>query len=278
MTDASPELGQPISIIIGDACRGFFVRQRGDMGKIIDLTGKRFGRWVALALHPERSRLGLARWVCRCDCGSERIVLGNNLRSGATTSCGSATCCRRAHRLIDLTGRRFDRWHVIALIPERQRSCGRPFVLWLCRCDCGSERIVRGSNLQSGCSKSCGCLNTKHGQSRPRGRAYQCWQNMKARYLNPQHRQYPDYGGRGITVCERWLIFENFYADMGDPPDGLSIDRINNDGNYEPRNCRWATVAEQLANRRPQQKRRRKRSSLAQLQRYLAAVSREAAL
>jgi hypothetical protein len=114
--------------------------------------------------------------------------------------------------------------------------------------------------------------NTKHGLSR--SRAFQCWKNMKARCLNPQHRQYPDYGGRGITVCERWLIFENFYADMGDPPPGLSLDRINNNGNYERGNCRWATVAEQLANRRPRRhaKRRRKRSSLAALQSYIAAL------
>ena len=235
-----------------------------------DLTGKRFGRWVVLALHPERSRLGLARWACRCDCGSERIVLGSNLRSGASTGCYCGG-------FIDLTGRQFGRWHVIASLPERQRSRGRAFILWLCRCDCGSERIVRGSNLQSGCSKSCGCLNAKHGQSRPRSRAYQCWGNMKSRCFNPRCISYPWYGDRGITVCERWLIFENFYADMGDPPPGMSLDRINNDGNYEPGNCRWATVAEQTANRRPRQKRRRKRSSLAALQHYVAALRRSEA-
>ena len=106
---------------------------------------------------------------------------------------------------------------------------------------------------------------------------------MKARCFNPRYRDYSCYGGRGITICERWLIFENFYADMGNPPDGLSIDRIDPDGNYQPGNCRWATAAEQIANRRPQQKWRRKRSSLAALQAYVAvtqrseAASREAA-
>jgi hypothetical protein len=101
---------------------------------------------------------------------------------------------------------------------------------------------------------------------------------MRTRCLNPQHRQYPDYGGRGVTVCERWLIFENFYADMGDPPDGLSIDRIDNNGNYEPNNCRWASPSVQRANQRPwwQAKRRRKRSSSAALQAYVAATQRVA--
>jgi len=101
---------------------------------IIDRVGERFGRWTVLALHPERSRFGKARWVCRCDCGSERIVYGNSLRRGETTSCGCA-------RLVDLTGQRFGRWQVLALHPERKRQ-GRYYAIWLCRCDCGSEGIV----------------------------------------------------------------------------------------------------------------------------------------
>jgi hypothetical protein len=182
-------------------------------------------------------------------------------------------------KMIDLIGRRFGRLVVLALHPKRSRF-GE--ARWICRCDCGGESIVHGSNLPSGNSKSCGCIrkemlakrntnNTKHGLCR--SRAYRRWQSMKARCFNPRHRSYPWYGGRGISVCEHWLIFENCYADMGEPPPGLSLDRIDPDGNYEPGNCRWATAAEQLANRRPRRrlKRRRKRSSSAALQHYLAA-------
>jgi hypothetical protein len=84
-------------------------------------------------------------------------------------------------------------------------------------------------------------------------RVYRIWASMKTRCFNPRHPSYLDYGGRGITVSEPWLIFENFYADMGDPPDDWSLDRINNDGGYEPSNCRWATASMQRLNQRPRQ-------------------------
>jgi len=106
-------------------------------------------------------------------------------------------------------------------------------------------------------------------------RAYVCWQDMLARCHRESHRWFSHYGARGITVCEEWLSFENFYADMGDPPPGLSIDRINVNGDYEPGNCRWTTPAEQARNRRPFKPRRR-RTSLAELQAYAAALARAA--
>jgi hypothetical protein len=131
---------------------------------------------------------------------------------------------------------------------------------WTCRCDCGAIRVVAQDNLRSGHTLSCGCLNRvrlsqprKHGHSKrgKKTRAFNAWCLMKQRCLDRNFPSYPRYGGRGITVCERWRdSFENFLADMGEPPPGTSIDRENNEGNYEPGNCRWATLKEQARNKR----------------------------
>lgn len=135
-----------------------------------------------------------------------------------------------------------------------------------CRCACGTEKDVRGDHLRNGKIVSCGCYirektrkrATKHGLTSefrdPRTRkAYVAWANIIKRCTNPQHPEYPNYGGRGISVCERWQGesgAQNFIADMGIPEPGLSIDRINNNGNYEPGNCRWATTIQQARNNR----------------------------
>jgi|GEM_PF-2034354 len=249
-------------------------------GKYIDTTGQRFGAWTVLAFHPKqyRSRFGrAAHWICRCTCGVERVVIGSNLRNGRSRGCG----CHQRRRTIDLVGRRFGEWLVIAMCPGRRRG----LIYWHCRCSCGEERDVRGDGLRDGISSNCGCIRieklrkraTTHGMTGTR--IYRCWQDMLARCLNPNHRSFSHYGGRGITVCKRWQHehgFENFHCHMGNPsrPD-LSLDRINNDGNYEPGNVRWATRAEQRANQRPA-KRKRQRAKLAEIRAYAAALARAA--
>jgi hypothetical protein len=153
----------------------------------------------------------------------------------------------------DLSRRTFGRLEVISYYGKDKH--GKP--LWLCRCKCGTAKVVTSNNLKSEHTKSCGCLrlervieaSTKHGYVGTL--TYKCRQKMKERCFNINDKQYHDYGGRGIVICERWLVFENFLADMGERPDSsYSLDRINNDGNYEPGNCRWATSKEQQHNKR----------------------------
>lgn len=158
----------------------------------------------------------------------------------------------------DLSGRRFSRLVVLGFAGMRVTSCAA-FQYWTCKCDCGNTTTVAASMLHREKTKSCGCIrietvramNTVHGQA-PESNAtpeYQTWMGMKMRCLNPNSVKYPRYGGRGITVCQRWLdSFENFFADMGvRPPDKTSIHRVNNDGHYEPGNCVWADGEEQGA-------------------------------
>jgi hypothetical protein len=132
---------------------------------------------------------------------------------------------------------------------------------YLCQCSCGNEAVVMLSNLLGGRTKSCGCLNSELAAERTRlrntthgmygTREYNIWNAMVDRCTNEKHHNYGLYGGRGIEVCDRWFnSVENFYTDMGDRPPGMSLDRIDNDGDYEPDNCRWATAKEQSRNKR----------------------------
>jgi hypothetical protein len=147
-----------------------------------------------------------------------------------------------------LAGARFGRLVVIAQTNKPEYIKGnRMRRFWLCLCDCGKEHTVSTSLLTSGLTRSCGCLGLENRMSG--SRFYQRWRNIRSRCENKNNPAYPWYGGRGIKVCERWHVFENFLADMGCPPTPKhQVDRINNDGNYEPGNCRWVTIKENAAN------------------------------
>jgi hypothetical protein len=158
-------------------------------------------------------------------------------------------------KLIDMTGKRFGRWLVLARHPRAKRNEG---TFWDCTCVCDEERVVDGNNLRRGISQSCGCLrrekskqcHTTHGMSHTS--IYERWKAMKQRCFNPRNKNYPDYSGRGIGIDDPdWCFdFQAYHADVGDPPPGLWLDRIDNNSGYSARNCAWVPPSVQVVNRR----------------------------
>jgi len=156
-------------------------------------------------------------------------------------------------KLKNISGKKFNRLTVIKIV-KRNKSGN---VMWLCKCDCGNTKVINGSYLRSGHTKSCGCLqkeiiskiNNTHNMTG--SGEYKSWTEMKQRCFNKKNCHYKWYGKRNITVCDRWKnSFINFYKDMGERPREKTLDRIDNNGDYKPNNCQWSTQTEQCRNRR----------------------------
>jgi hypothetical protein len=217
-------------------------------------VGDRFGKLVLLEKEVKilpgnawKKNVYRTYWHCKCDCGGETTAIQSNIARGLTKSCHG---CKSGKVK---PGMKFGRLTVI--------EPGEKEYFWNCICECGNKTSTYAYQLVDGTTKSCGCLSHeliaeksfKHGHDK-RGettKTYWCWQAMIQRCTNENREDYKNYGGRGIKVCDRWLnSFEDFLADVGESPEGLSIDRINNDGNYEPGNTRWATREQQQSNTR----------------------------
>lgn len=242
------------------------------MGQLINLIGKRFGRWTVIDKGGYGAN-GKLKWKCICDCGTIKEVYGQSLRNGSSTSCGCYSHEFKTNNYKDITGKRFG--HLVVLQIDEEKTNAKEGVYWQCKCDCGNNITVYGVSLRNGNTQSCGCLvrevlnkidrtriNHKiHGGTDKYGKAerlYSVWRGMKSRCNNPNNDAYRYYGGRGIKICDEWQnnygSFRQWAMANGYDPNAkhgdCTIDRIDNDGNYEPSNCRFVDMKTQNQNQR----------------------------
>lgn len=211
--------------------------------EIVIMINQKIGKWLVIS--DEGIIKGYRHFLCECECGTR-----TKKRKEAIYKYSMCKSCRSLERskIKETLGFRFGNWTVLSLDQSKKLT-----KYYVCKCDCGHISSVRGHALRTGASKLCiRCRASTHKKSY--SNVYNIWHSMLQRCNNPNDKGYHNYGGRGIKVCTRWHTFINFYDDMGEKPHDKEIDRINNDGNYEPSNCRWATRKENSKNRRNNKK------------------------
>ncbi len=234
-------LCERIVIVLGHSLRSGVSSGCRSCGYVSPLymIGKKFGAWTVVEFC--RRVRNHKFYKCQCECGEYKVIGVNNLRKYPD----KCEACVNKYKM-ELVGKKINKWLVTELLGTDKFGAA----IYKCVCECGRVKDQRGSDVRDGRTRQCEhCKSITHGMSNTP--TYTTWECMKARCLYAKDANYDRYGGRGIRVCERWLNFENFLEDMSIRPEGMQIDRIDNDGNYEPGNCRWVTPKENSANRRP---------------------------
>lgn len=228
--------------------------------KFQDITGVKFSHLTA------KRYLGKSQWLCVCDCGRETTPYISELKKGISKSCGKCEFSVKNRGPNDLTGKRYGILSVVGLAQPRRIPSGKKVYFWRCVCDCGNETEVSSAHLTSGHTQSCGCLHQKimdnigerastHGRTKgvQKTKSYKTWGYIKRRCYYEKDIDYKYYGARGIKIADCWVNNAEAFCEYVESlprynEQGTTLDRIDSNGNYEPGNIRWVTMAEQRRN------------------------------